>query len=85
LQLTIRGLPPEIEEAVRSEARKERLSLNKAVIRLLEKALGKPGPPEQVSISHDLDRFCGLWTEEEALELENRFRDNREIDKELWD
>ncbi|MDF1536934.1 MAG: hypothetical protein P1S46_10635 [bacterium] len=85
MQLTIRGLPPEMEDAVRSEARKERTSLNKAVIGLLEKALGKPGPREQITISHDLDRFCGAWTDEEASELENRFRDNRKIDMELWD
>ena len=85
MQLTIRGLPPEMEEAVRDEAAKERISLNKAVIRLLEKAMGKPGPHQQVSISHDLDRFCGVWTDEEAAELESRFQDNRKIDPELWD
>lgn len=85
MQLTIRGLPPEVEEGVRKEARQRRTSLNKAVIQLLERALGKSGPPEQVSMSHDLDRFCGLWTDEEAMELEKRFRDNREIDEELWD
>ncbi len=85
MQLTIRSLPPEVEEAVRSEARKERLSLNKAVIRLLEKALRRSGSDDPAELHHDLDRFCGLWTEEEAMELENRFRDNREIDEELWD
>ena len=85
MQLTIRGLPPEVEEAVRNEAKKERISLNKAVIRLLERALGKPGPHQPVSINHDLDRFCGVWTEEEASELEDRFRTIRNIDEELWD
>ena len=84
MQLTIRGLPPEIEETVRKEARQGRISLNKAVIRLLENALGKPGPPEQVPTSHDLDRFCGVWSAEEASELAERLGQPRTIDEELW-
>ena len=58
--------------------------MNKAVIRLLEKALGKPGPHQQVSTNHDLDRFSGAWSAEEASELDLRLGQMRTVDEELW-
>ena len=85
MQLTIRGLPPEVEEAVREEARKGRISLNKAVIHLLEKALGRSKSDTSSEPHYDLDHFSGAWTNEEAAELENRLPETRRIDKALWE
>jgi hypothetical protein len=85
LQLTIRGLPPEIEEGVRKEARQRRTSLNKAVIQLLEKALGRSRPDKSSELHYDLDRFSGAWSAEETAELEGRLLEARTIDKELWE
>ena len=84
MQLTIRGLPPEVEEAVRDEARKGRISLNKAVIRLLEKALGRSRADEATKLHDDLDRFSGAWSPEEAAEIEERLGMIRSVDEELW-
>ena len=38
--ITVRNLPPAVAKAVKEKARKEKLSLNKAIIRLLEDATG---------------------------------------------
>ena len=84
MQLTIRGLPSEVEEAVRKEARQGGTSLNKAVIRLLEKALGRSISDEPREIYHDLDRFSGAWSAEEASELDERLGQPRTVDEELW-
>ena len=84
MQLTIRSLPPEVEEAVRSEAKKGRISLNKAVILLLEKALGRSRSSESQELHHDLDHFCGTWSAEESSELEERLGQFRTVDEELW-
>ena len=35
-------------------------------------------------IHHDLDRFIGTWTEEDAEELETFLAEHRTIDEELW-
>ena len=85
MQLTIRGLPPEIEEGIRKEARQRRTSLNKAVIGLLEKALGRSKSDDPVELYHDLDRFSGIWTAEETAQIEERLLDTRTVDKDLWE
>ena len=38
--ITVRNLPPAVAKAVKEKARKEKLSLNKAIVRLLEEATG---------------------------------------------
>jgi len=52
--ITVRNLPPAVAKAVRQKAKKEKLSLNKAVVKLLEEATGverraghpsRPRPP----------------------------------------
>ena len=84
MQLTLRGLPPEIEEAIREEARTGRISLNKAVIKFLEKAIGGPGMRKELPVHDDLDRFCGIWSPEEAKDMDEHLSDIRTMDEELW-
>jgi hypothetical protein len=75
----------DIEQAIRKISKEERISLNKVVLRLLEKALGKPGPGEYPEPHDDLDRFCGVWSQEEAEELESGLSRTRSVDNELWE
>ena len=84
MQLTLRGLPPEIEEAIREEARTREISMNKAVIRFLEKAVGRSGLSKGSQIHNDLDRFCGIWSSEEAEDTDKLLSDIRTVDEELW-
>ena len=83
-QLTIRfddGLAREIEEV----ARRERVSRNQAVLRLLRKGVGLDEPPEEKeAIGSSLDWFIGSWTEEEAREFDEAVADFERIDDELW-
>ena len=81
--ITVRNLPPEVAKAVKEKARKERLSLNKAVVRLLEEATGAENAKKKV-IHHDLDRFFGTWTKEEADAFDEAMREHRQIDPEMW-
>jgi hypothetical protein len=81
--ITIRNLPPTVARAVREKARKEKLSLNKAVIQLLEQATGtrpKAGPV----LHRDLDHLAGTWSETEYREFTAALRDQRQIDPEMW-
>ena len=81
--ITVRNLPPEVAKAVKEKARKEKLSLNKAVVRLLEEATGVEKGKKKV-VHHDLDRFFGTWTKEEADAFDEAMREHRQIDPEMW-
>ena len=61
----MRNLPLAVAKAVKERARKEKLSLNKAIVRLLEEATGA-GKGKRRVVHHDLDRFFGTWTKQEA-------------------
>ncbi len=82
--ITVRNLPPELAAILEKEARATDTSLNKTVIRLLEKATGllpRPGRRRY----HDLDGLAGSWTPDEASEFERELAAQRKIDPELWD
>ena len=81
--ITVRNLPPAVAKAVQERARKEKLSLNKAIIRLLEEATGA-GKSKKRVVHHDLDRFFGTWTKEEADAFDEALREQRQIDPEMW-
>lgn len=82
--ITVRNLPPAVAKAVRAKARKERLSLNKAVVKLLEEATGEARDKPKRPIHHDLDRFFGGWTREEAEAFDGALREQRQIEPEMW-
>jgi hypothetical protein len=75
--ITVRNLPPSVSKAVRQKARKERLSLNKAVVRLLEEAVGGG---KGRALHHDLDRFFGGWSKSEADTFDSALRAQRDVD-----
>ena len=84
-QLTIRGIPDEVERRIRKEARQKGVSLNKAALAMLEKASGinRQGKSKRPS-HHDLDHLCGIWNKTEAREIEKHVSLHREIDEALW-
>jgi hypothetical protein len=80
--ITVRNLPPAVAKAVKDKARRERLSLNQAIVRLLEEATGeKPG---KKVVHHDLDHLAGRWSEEEYQQFLDALREQRQIDPEMW-
>ena len=81
--VTVRNLPPGVAKAVKEKARKEKLSLNKAIVRLLEEATGVETGKKKI-LHHDLDRFFGTWTKEEADAFDEAMREHRQIDPEMW-
>ena len=82
-QLTIRGFDPEVEEEVRELARRERLSLNQAVMRLLRRAAGSK---EANALAHrvgsSLDDLAGTWSERDEEECARAIEPLERIDEE---
>ena len=81
--ITVRKLPPAVARAVKERARREKLSLNKAIVRLLEEATGSGGVTKKV-VHHDLDQFFGTWTEQEADAFDKALREQRQLEPEMW-
>lgn len=81
--ITVRNLPPAVARAVREKARREKLSLNKAIVKLLEEATGTASPKR--TEHHDLDRFFGTWSREEAEAFDRALDEQRRIDAEMWE
>jgi len=84
-QITLRGLDPRVVREIRELSRRERISLNKAALRLLEKGAGVGAARDVDRIGRSFDRFIGTWTEREAEELLESIRACEQIDAELWD
>jgi hypothetical protein len=82
-QLTLRGLPPEVEKKVAEEASRKGLSYNKAIISLLKKATDSVHDKGK-AVYHDLDHLCGVWNEDEGAEFEEHLLEQRKIDENLW-
>ncbi len=81
--LTIRDIPKEVEKVIKKRAARKNTSLNKAVIDLLEEATGKKS--KKKTTYHDLDCLFGSWTKKEASEFDKNLKEQRGIDKELWE
>jgi len=80
--ITLRNVPAAIEKVIRSKARQKKISINRAVIELLEERVGLSD--RKRVIHHDLDRFIGSWTTKEAREFDETLGDMRRVDPELW-
>jgi hypothetical protein len=83
--VTLRSLPPNVAEAIRKEANRKGMSLNKAVISLLENRLGvREKKKSRQTRHHDLDHLAGSWSKKEAGEFDKYLADQRTIDPDLW-
>jgi hypothetical protein len=85
--VTLRSLPPNIAEAIRKEANRKGLSMNKAVISLLENRVGvrEKKKSRRPTRHHDLDDLAGSWSKKEAAEFDRSLAAQRVIDPDLWE
>ena len=84
-QLTIRGFDPEVEDHVRELARREGLSLNQAVMKLLRRATGTDDDASSARyVGSTLDDLAGTWSEGDAREFAAAVGPMERIDEDLW-
>jgi plasmid stability protein len=76
--ITLRNLLEPLSRIIRQRAATEGISLNRAVIKVLEERLGHE------AVHHDLDDLAGSWSEEEAREFDRALATQRAIDPDLW-
>jgi hypothetical protein len=73
-----------VQREIRRLARRERISLNKAALRLIEKGTGL-GDRQEDRIGGSLDHLIGTWTENEAKVFLDSIQSCGQIDPELWE
>jgi len=84
-QITIRSIPDEVRKTVQKEAAQKGVSLNKAIISLLERAVGAKAPEKRKRVLYDdLEHLAGLWSREEAAEFDKNLKTQRKVEAELW-
>jgi plasmid stability protein len=81
--ITLRNIPAEVQKAIRAKARQKRISVNKAVLELLQERVGILERPQKTPYG-DLDELAGAWTAKEASSFETAVGAVRRIDAELW-
>ena len=79
MQYTIRGIPPVIDDALRTRARAAGTSLNEAAVAALAEGAGGAGVPRR---RRDLGDIAGTWKTDKALESALAAQDR--VDKDLW-
>ncbi len=80
-QLTLRKIPAPVENGLRKLAGENQQSLNKTVIKVLEKGLGLE---ETGSIKRDLSSLAGRWSRSDEKEFERNMAIFEVIDEEIW-
>lgn len=86
-QITIRGIPDDVERMIRKESEASQLSLNKTIINMLKRAVnaGESGKPRKKKLNHSFDKYFGTWTKEEADEFDRIIEETCEqIDEDMW-
>lgn len=84
-QITIRSVAPELRRALKQEAARRGVSMNRLVLEILGDALGLSGYSQNSeTIFPDLDHLAGTWTQQELDEFGGHLRLQRSIDEELW-
>jgi hypothetical protein len=81
--VTLRNIPLGLDRKISARRRAKKMSLNKAVIDLLEEHL-KGAAPSKMPDYHDLDELAGIWSTQEADAFDKALARQRFIDKDLW-
>lgn len=80
-QITIRDLPPALEREIRRLAAEADVSLSRASVTLLLKALGMDSEPQK---RRELAEVASQWTDREFEEFTASTTGFGEIDTEVW-
>lgn len=84
-QVTIRGVGTDLHNALKHEAVRRNVSMNRLVLAVLRDALGLGDGLQASEIEfHDLDHLAGTWTQQEFEEFHEQLFLQRSVDEELW-
>ncbi|HKJ84639.1 MAG TPA: hypothetical protein VKA06_01115 [Spirochaetia bacterium] len=81
MSFTVHDIDPELDQKLTDRARRENLSKNQLVKRILGRAMGvSTGGPED-----DYREFLGAWSAQEKAAFDRQQKDNERIDDREWE
>lgn len=80
---TIRGVDEITAKKLKEHAKKEGLSINALLLKILRQSLGLE-KKKRVRIYTDLDDLAGTWTDEEYEAFLKRIESFEEVDRDIW-
>jgi hypothetical protein len=82
-QITLRGMDPEMEQAIRKTARKSGKSLNRVILDMIrENASYRKS--RKISQADSLRTLAGGWSEKDASDFLESIKSSEQIDEEMW-
>lgn len=79
----LRNVDQLMMQRLKQEAKARNLSVNQLILILLKKDLGLSH--KQIKfVHHDLDKFAGTWSKQEAKEFLKHIEDFEKIDEDIW-
>ena len=81
--ITIHDIDEPLVRLIKSRAQAQGLSINRTIKKALEEAFGIK-PRRKGTNRTQFEEFCGLWSESELVEFEEKTLDLRKVDPEDW-
>jgi len=81
--ITVRGIDPGLDRAIKSRAKQNSLSVNQWVLQALKRVTGM-GKGPVFKKHHDLDALAGGWSKEEVRAFQKNTKIFERIDEDLW-
>lgn len=77
----LRGIPSEVMQLLKREAKRLHMSVNALALKMIERGLGITH--ERPSY-HDLDHLAGSWSAEQEKSFNENTKPFKKVDKDLW-
>jgi len=78
MQYTIRNIPPELDKAIKTRAKRLGKSVNQVALEALANVVDRPVR------KRSLREMPGAWSKGEAKRFDRFLEEHRAIDEELW-
>lgn len=82
--IVIRNLDDKAAFCLKSLAKKEGVSMNSLVLKIINRAVGLEKEPCKVQLYDDLDYLAGTWNKTDLKEFNNNTAFFEAIDKDTW-
>lgn len=82
--LTIHGIDEVLDRKLKVLSRKENLSLNRTIKKILCDSFGVSGKAKRPDHSDDFSEFLGKWNKSEAEEMKKSLEFSRKVNMEDW-
>ena len=80
--ITMRGIDEEIAKVLKEKAKKEGISVNRVLLKLITEGLGLK-KKRRTAIHDDLDHLAGGWSVEDYMEFQGKVADFEIVDEDI--